>query len=66
MERRWLRPREAAEYLGCHLQTIYCCLLKGDLPGARIKGVGWRLDRVELEKRIETEIQKRQQKEGRR
>ena len=62
MERRWLRPGEAASILGCHIQSIYSGLLRGDLPGARIKGIGWRLDRVELEKRIETEIQKRQQK----
>jgi excisionase family DNA binding protein len=65
LERRWLKPKDAAFLLGCHLQTIYSGLELGDLPGARIKGIGWRLDRVELEKRIETEIQKRQQKAGR-
>jgi len=60
IEKRWLRPAEAASILGCHVQTIYAGLHVGDLPGARIKGIGWRLDRVELERRIETEIQKRQ------
>jgi len=65
LERRWLKPKDAAFLLSCHVQSIYSGLLRGDLPGARIPRIGWRLDRVELEKRIETEIQKRQQKEGR-
>jgi len=58
-ERRWLRPKEAAERLDCHIQTIYSSLLRGDLPGARIKGIGWRLDWLELQRRIESEIMER-------
>ena len=64
MERRWIRPREAASILGCHVQSIYSGLLKGELPGAKIPAVGWRLDMIELERRFEKDITQRGRKGG--
>ena len=64
--RRWIKPREAAEkILGCHVQSVYSGLLSGTLPGAKIPGIGWRLDRLELEKRLERDIAERSRKGGR-
>jgi excisionase family DNA binding protein len=36
MERRFLSPREAAEYLGCHLMTVYSWIDSGKIPSARL------------------------------
>jgi len=36
-----LTPREAAEYLGIHVQTIYRLLKNGEIPGRKVGGV-WR------------------------
>lgn len=44
MERRWITPHEAAEYLGVHLMTIYSWINKGKIPFARVG----RLLRVDL------------------
>jgi len=62
--RRWLKPCEAAVLYGCHVQSIYSGLLSGTLPGAKLRGIGWRLDRLELEKRLEKEIAERGRKGG--
>jgi excisionase family DNA binding protein len=64
--RRWLTVREAAaEILNVHPQTIYNGLLSGTLPGTKIPGIGWRIDRLELERRMEEEIAERGRKGGR-
>ena len=36
-----MTPREAAQYLGLHLVTIYRLIKKGELPGFKIGGQ-WR------------------------
>lgn len=43
-----LTPREAAEYLGLHLITIYRLIKKGRLPAFRIGGQ-WRFKKDLLE-----------------
>ena len=53
-ERRWISPREAAEYLGCHLQTVYGWIDSGKLVAAR---VGRRFVRVDL-KALEADLEK--------
>jgi hypothetical protein len=63
--RRWLKPCEAAEFLGCHVQSVYSGLLKGALPGVKISSVGWRLDRLELERRLERDIAEQAREAGR-
>jgi len=63
--RRWLKPREACELLGVHLQTLYSGLERGTLPGAKIPGLGWRLDLFTLEKRLERDIAARMKGGGR-
>jgi len=45
-ERRWISPREAAEYLGCHLQTVYGWIDSGKLVAARI---GRRFVRIDFQ-----------------
>jgi excisionase family DNA binding protein len=44
IERRWIPPREAAEYLNIHLMTVYAWIDSGKLPAAHIG----RLIRVDL------------------
>ena len=60
--RRWIKVGEASVLYGTHPQTLYAGLLSGTLPGAKIPGIGWRLDRLELEKRMERDIQARARK----
>ena len=36
LEKRWISPREAAEYLGCHIQTLYVWIARGEVPSARL------------------------------
>jgi excisionase family DNA binding protein len=52
--RRWISPREAAVYLGCHLQTVYGWIDSGKLVAAR---VGRRFVRVDL-KALEAGLEK--------
>jgi hypothetical protein len=62
IQRRWLKPKEVAKILDCHLQSIYSGLLSGDLPGAKIKGVGWRVDIKAINEMMERQIAERRQK----
>jgi len=34
--RRFLSPREVAEYLGCHVMTVYAWIAGGRIPSVRI------------------------------
>jgi excisionase family DNA binding protein len=34
--RRWISPREAAEYIGVHPQTVYAMIARGEIPSARL------------------------------
>ncbi|MEN6560122.1 MAG: helix-turn-helix domain-containing protein [Acidobacteriota bacterium] len=51
--RRWLRVNEAAEYLGVHPVSIRRGISKGDIPAAKIKSVGWRVDGSRLDAILE-------------
>ena len=52
--RRWISPRECAEFLGCHLQTVYGWIDSGKIVAAR---VGRRFVRVDL-KALEKDLEK--------
>jgi excisionase family DNA binding protein len=34
--RRWVTMKQAADFLGVHVQTAYKCFYRGELPGARV------------------------------
>ena len=57
--RRWIKVGEASVLYGAHPQTLYAGLLSGVLPGAKLPGLGWRIDRLELERRLECDIAER-------
>ena len=44
-EKRWMKAREVADYLSVHRVTVYRMLYAHGLPGVKLKGVGWRIDR---------------------
>jgi excisionase family DNA binding protein len=54
-----MRPGEVAEYLSIHLQTVYRLINSRQLPAAKLKGVGWRIDRKQLDALMEREIEER-------
>lgn len=55
VERRWISPREAAEYLGCHLLTVYSWIDSGKIPGARL-GRKVLIDRRRLDEQLEGQL----------
>ena len=56
--RQLLTPREVAEVLQVHPQTVYLWLRGGRLPGMKIAGTKWRVDWSALERGIERQEQK--------
>jgi len=36
--RRWLTPKECADYLSIHLKTVYAQIAKGGIPAVKIGG----------------------------
>jgi excisionase family DNA binding protein len=50
--RRWISPREAAEYLGCHVQTVYDWIARGVIVSGRI-GRKVLVDRRRLDEQLE-------------
>jgi excisionase family DNA binding protein len=64
MDRRWISPRATADYLGCHLQTIYAWIASGEIPSARI-GRKVLVDRIRLDKRLEAQLERQSQLRGR-
>ena len=36
MERRFLSPREVAEYVGIHPQTVYAMIARGEIVASRL------------------------------
>jgi len=56
-ERRWMKPREVAEYLSVHPMTVYSLIYSHRLPAIKLKGVGWRIDRKRLDAQMEGEIE---------
>ncbi len=59
-DRRWITPKEAANYLSIHLHSVYKLLAQHKLPGAKMPGVGWRIDRKKIDEWFETEIKDRE------
>jgi excisionase family DNA binding protein len=55
--RRWISVREAADYLGCHIQTCYRLLYLGQLPGARV-GRSVRIDLKKLQEQLEAQARR--------
>ncbi|EHR62654.1 helix-turn-helix domain-containing protein [Saccharomonospora cyanea] len=55
-----LRPKEAAEYAGCHVKTLLRALRRGDLVGhQRVAGGSWRIFESDLIAWIKGESPKR-------
>lgn len=53
VERRWLTVTEAAEYLGIHPKSLYRSCKKKEIPSSRSRGIGIRIDKIELDKLLE-------------
>jgi excisionase family DNA binding protein len=53
IERRWLRVREAAEYMGLHPASVYRACARKRLPCAKVPGVGLRVDKLALDAMLE-------------
>jgi excisionase family DNA binding protein len=62
MERRWLKVREAAGVLSLHPQSLYDALLSGKIPGAKLSGLGWRVDIKAVNEMMEKQIAERKKK----
>lgn len=62
MEKRWMKIKEVAEYLSIHPQTVYQMLSAHQIPGLKIKGAGWRIDRRKLDEFIEGEMEERERR----
>ena len=52
-----LTIKELADYLKLNEKTTYRLVLKGDIPGFKIRG-SWRFERTEIEKWIERQLEK--------
>ena len=61
-EKRWMKIREAAEYLSVHPVTIYRMISAHQLPAVKIKGAGWRIDRKKLDDMLEGEMEEREER----
>ena len=53
IERRWLKIREAAEYLGLHPKSLYRACARRKIPHVKAPGVGLRVDKRELDLMLE-------------
>jgi len=60
--KRWMKIREAAEYLSVNPSTIYRMLSAHQIPGIKIKGAGWRIDRKKLDDMLEGEMEERERR----
>ncbi|MGB2764543.1 MAG: helix-turn-helix domain-containing protein [Candidatus Aminicenantaceae bacterium] len=60
--KRWMKPKEVAEYFSVHVKTIYRMISAHELPGVKIKGAGWRIDRKKLDNMLEGEMEERERK----
>jgi excisionase family DNA binding protein len=61
--RRWISPRECAEYLSLHVQTVHKLYRKGRLPGGKIGGA-IRLDKLKIDGMLEGKRSKAGPKNG--
>lgn len=62
MEKRWMKPKEVAEYLSVHTVTVYRMLYANQIPAVKVKGAGWRMDRKKLDEMLEGEIEEREER----
>jgi excisionase family DNA binding protein len=53
IERRWLKIKEAAEYLGMHEKSVYRACRRRKIPFSKALGVGVRVDKRELDALLE-------------
>jgi excisionase family DNA binding protein len=53
IERRWLKIKEAAEYLGIHEKSLYRACRRREVPFSKSRGVGVRIDKRELDAMLE-------------
>jgi len=53
IERRWLKVKEAAEYLGVHEKSLYRACHRREVPFSKARGVGVRIDKRELDALLE-------------
>ena len=53
IERRWLKIREAAEYLGVHEKSLYRACRRREVPFSKAPGIGVRIDKRELDALLE-------------
>jgi excisionase family DNA binding protein len=60
--KRWMKSKEVAEYLSVHPNHVYRLLYAHKLPGVKLKGIGWRIDRKKLESWINEEMEDREEK----
>ena len=56
--KRWIKPKEAVDYLSVHVKTIYRMISVHKIPAVKIKGAGWRIDRKKLDEMLEEEMEK--------
>jgi excisionase family DNA binding protein len=55
MEKRWISPKQAAEFLSLHQKTIYSLISRGEIPAAKIGG-SVRVDLRALEAKMEEQL----------
>lgn len=55
MEKRWISPREAADYIGCHVMTVYSWIASGTVPSARL-GRKVLIDKRRLDEQLEGQL----------
>ena len=53
IERRWLKVSETAEYLGMNAKSVYRSCSARLIPHCKIRGVGIRIDKHELDQLLE-------------
>jgi len=53
IERRWLKVKEASEYLGVHEKSLYRACRRREVPFSKAPGIGVRIDKRELDTMLE-------------
>lgn len=55
IEKRWMTCQETAEYLHLATKSVYRACARRQIPFAKIKGIGLRIDKRELDAQMERE-----------
>lgn len=63
-EKRWMKVKEVADYLSINQVSVYRLLYAHKLPGVKLEGVGWRIDRKKLDNWIEGEMEDKKKDGG--